>query len=136
MHAILLEKNIDTEELTFQYRKRYKGACNHPRSFCNDYYWCWFQYRKRYKGACNAVKDMDESTAKYMFQYRKRYKGACNSGDIQPWTSLHVWFQYRKRYKGACNKERRTLGCCKQDRCFNTVNGIRVHAIGCVRRSL
>ena len=42
---------------------------------------------------------------------------------------VYVKFQYRKRYKGACN-----FGCIPGreyniTRCFNTVNGIRVHAI-------
>ena len=38
-------------------------------------------------------------------------------------------FQYRKRYKGACNKGYTPLGGGNGVSSFNTVNGIRVHAI-------
>ena len=36
-----------------------------------------FQYRKRYKGACNLANRANSHLA-ILFQYRKRYKGACN----------------------------------------------------------
>ena len=62
------------------------------------------------------------------FQYRKRYKGACNRELTDPTNALDLWFQYRKRYKGACNTfEAFSLPLAFP--CFNTVNGIRVHAI-------
>ena len=70
-------------------------------------YWrtgiAWFQYRKRYKGACNSLNYSQLHLQKQMFQYRKRYKGACNGVIIVQQKKTQTRFQYRKRYKGACN---------------------------------
>ncbi len=39
---------------SFQYRKRYEGACN-VASPCLAAFGQVFQYRKRYEGACNTI---------------------------------------------------------------------------------
>ena len=113
---------------------------------------CRFQYRKRYKGACNMVLVVFLAESMILFQYRKRYKGACNlvSGSSFLETFLRGFntvngirvhaikkitvekingktFQYRKRYKGACNSGESAPPTLNGS--FNTVNGIRVHAI-------
>ena len=41
------------ETKKFQYRKRYKGACNLRQCALRRNEYMSFQYRKRYKGACN-----------------------------------------------------------------------------------
>ena len=135
----------------FQYRKRYKGACNKARRVgwkCR----ASFQYRKRYKGACNEAERIAPAWVRE-FQYRKRYKGACNLNriftlliDIASFNTvngirvhaihlhlyklggIHLRFQYRKRYKGACNMKW-FVSLIRLLWRFNTVNGIRVHAI-------
>ena len=38
-------------------------------------------------------------------------------------------FQYRKRYKAACNTENVIAAYMAAEKRFNTVNGIRLHAI-------
>ena len=44
---------IVLEAMLFQYRKRYKGACNMEVNILSALRFSMFQYRKRYKGACN-----------------------------------------------------------------------------------
>ncbi len=44
-------------------------------------------------------------------------------------------FQYRKRYEGACNKKEK-LFWKDHAECFNTVNGMRVHAMPSQKSSL
>ncbi len=105
------DRRIPLQRLPFQYRKRYKGACNYITAIADclclsfntvngirvhaipenkDYQvgvYKMFQYRKRYKGACNTLIGRgNENKVLDKFQYRKRYKGACN--DVIAWCYL------------------------------------------------
>ena len=89
-----------------------------------------FQYRKRYKGACNgdgAVAFADPTLLGFNTVNGIRVHAIVNG--VATRVGNHSVFQYRKRYKGACNIIFPSLSAMAFWAGFNTVNGIRVHAI-------
>ena len=87
----------------FQYRKRYKGACNRKFKVDIETETAEFQYRKRYKGACNLKTSIDSVAFYSSFNTVNGIRVHAIPKRGGSFTSSFFLFQYRKRYKGACN---------------------------------